>query len=95
MSGKRAMLLVLLFAHLAHAADDAPVVTPLVPGFVCVPESRRVLEGKAMASCEARNDSLTHGNVIVSTPIAIATLGGAVVLAIAAGIAIGVAVKKP
>ena len=93
---RNAMLLVLLCAHLAHAADDAPVAVPMVPGFVCVPESRRVLEGRAMASCEARNDSLTHGNVIVSTPVAVATLGGAVVLAIAAGIAIGVAAgKKP
>jgi len=88
---KRIALIVLLCAHLARAADDAPLEPVLVP------QAQRIAEGKAMAACLATNESLTKGNVIMSTPAFIATVSGAVVLAIAGGIAIGVAAsaKKP
>ena len=82
-------LVVLLCAHLARAADDAPLEPVLVP------QAQRIAEGKAMAACLAREESLTKGNVILSTPAFIATVSGAVVLAIAGGIAIGVAASKP
>ncbi len=83
-------LVILLCAHLASAADDAPLEPVLVP------QAQRIAEGKAMAACLATNDALTKGNVIMTTPAFIATVGGAVVLAIAGGIAIGVAAaSKP
>ena len=89
----RAALLVALLTlpSLARAADDAPVAAVLVPA------DQRIAEGKAMAQCHAELGDLKRGNVVLSTPAFIATLGGAVVLAIAGGIAIGVAAssKKP
>ncbi len=88
-------LVVLLCAHFARAADDAPLEPVLVPGFTCVPNNQRLNEGKAVASCEAKNDALTKGTVIMTTPAFVATVGGAVALAIAGGIAIGVAASKP
>lgn len=89
----RAALLVALLTlpSLARAADDAPVA------FVSVPVPQRIAEGKAMAACQGELTDLKHGNVIMPTPAFIATVGGAVLLAIAGGVAIGVAAsgKKP
>lgn len=89
---RTALLVALLtLPSLARAADDAPVAVVLVP----VPQ--RIAEGKAMAACQAETADLKKGNVILPTPAFIATLGGAVLLAIGGGIAIGVAAsgKKP
>ena len=49
------------------------------------------------SACQGELGDLKKGNVVMSTPAFIATVGGAVVLAIGAGIAIGVAAsgKKP
>lgn len=87
----KSLLLVALLTlpSLARAADDAPVA------FVSVPVPQRIAEGKAMAACQAESADLKKGNVIMSAPAFIATLGGAVLLAIGAGIAIGVAASKP
>lgn len=90
----RAALLVALLTlpSLARAADDAPVVPS---GVTLVPDAQRLNEGKAMAACQAELADLKRGNVIMPTPAFIATIGGAVVLAIAGGVAIGVAASKP
>lgn len=94
-----ALVALLTLPSLARAADDAPVDVSLVPDVEreCVPKPQRLNEGKAMASCLATNESLTKGNVILPTGVFIGTIGGAVLLAIGAGIAIGVAAsgKKP
>ena len=42
------MLVALLFAHLALAADDAPIA-PV--GYTIVPDAQRVNEGKALVAC--------------------------------------------
>ena len=89
---RTALLVALLtLPSLARAADDAPVDVVLVPA------AQRIAEGKAMAACQGELGDLKKGNVVLSTPAFIATVGGAVVLAIAGGIAIGVATsgKKP
>lgn len=88
---RAALLIALLLAPASRAADDAPVDVVLVPA------AQRIAEGKAMAACQGELGDLKKGNVVLSTPAFIATLGGAVALAIGAGIAIGVAAsgKKP
>lgn len=76
---------VLAFSSLAHAADDAPLVDqqpPLVPAQTCVPDTQRIKEGKAMASCLARVESLEKGNVIIPTPAFIGGAAGLVVLSV-------------
>jgi hypothetical protein len=87
---RTALLVALLtLPSLACAADDAPVA------FVSVPVPQRIAEGKAMAACQAEAADLKKGNVIMPTPAFVATVGGAVLLAIGGGIAIGVAASKP
>lgn len=88
------LVALLTLPSLARAADDAPVEVVLVPGFTCVPDAQRINEGKATASCLATNESLKKGNVIMSVPAFIATTAGLVVLAIGAGVAIGVAASE-
>lgn len=76
------LIALLLVPSLAHAADDAPVVVPLTPGFTCVPDAQRVNEGKAMASCTAENLNLKKGNVIVPTAGFVAGAAGLVVISV-------------
>jgi hypothetical protein len=76
-------LVVLLCAHLARAADDAPLEPVLVPG------AQRIAEGKAMAACLAENQSLKTGNVVVSVPAFIAIVVG--VAAASVAVTVGVA----
>ena len=80
----RALALVaLLCAHLARAADDAPLEPVLVP------QAQRIAEGKAMAACLAERAALTKGNVILSTPAFIAIVVG--VAAASVAVTVGVA----
>jgi hypothetical protein len=80
---RAALLVVLLCAHLARAADDAPLEPVLVP------QAQRIAEGKAMASCLAERDALKTGNVIVSVPAFVAVLVG--VAAASVAVTVGVA----
>ena len=89
-----ALIFILTFASLSHAADDAPIMFEVAPGYVCVPETQRVNEGKAYARCQATNEALTKGNVVVPVPAFVAiTVGGVALGAIVTGLVIGFAKK--
>jgi hypothetical protein len=79
------VLIALLLAPLARAADDAPVAVVLVPA------EQRVREGKAMAACQGELADLKRGNVTLSVPVAIAIVAGVLVAGAAAGAAVAVA----
>lgn len=79
---KHLMLISLLLAPLARAADDAPLAVPLVPGFECVPEKQRLYEGKAMTRCQNELGDLKKGNVIIPTAGFVAGAAGLVVISV-------------
>jgi hypothetical protein len=88
------MLIALLLAPLARAADDAPLAVPLVPGFTCVPDAQRVNEGKAMASCQGELGDLKKGNVIIPTAGFVAGAAGLVVISVVLTVVLVKATEK-
>lgn len=88
------LALILAVSTTAHAADDAPLVEPsLAP--VCVPGEQRIKEGKAMASCQARVESLEKGNVIIPTPAFVGGAAGLVVLTVVLTFVVVKTTEKP
>lgn len=86
--------IIMTIATVSHSQEplpaDAPVMFQPAPGYVCVPELQRVNEAKAVTRCLATNESLTKGNIIVSTGGFVGIITGTVVLtAVITGLVIG------